>query len=305
MEDKLMRLRYQNKNMNTFADDILFSNYNIKKVTSLFLPLLAGVTQKDPSYMIRRTTTDSYFAYVYVFEYVRSGKGYIECNGVKYTVAQGDFYLLNAGHAPYYYPDRDDPYEKIWFNAAGRFLNALFYAYRISEPVLVLHMNAEPYLLKIHEELAHYDFESSDESNLRLMHILLELFGEIRRCRKLEGRRHGSNVDDIAAYISENITSDQLTVPNISSIFYISERTLHRLFVRRFGVTPIHFITEQKTAYAKYLLSSTELSVERISDILNFSSMEYFRKTFVRYCGCSPQKWRKQNRPPAADKSDN
>ncbi len=297
MSEKYMHLRYSSKRLNTLSDDILFSNYNLKKANSLFLPVLAGVTQKDPSYFIRRSMNDPYAQYLYVFEYVRSGKGYIEYNGVKYTVEKGDLYILNSRTAPYYYPDAEDPYEKIWVNLCGRFVESLMVAYRISEPVLVLRMNAEPYLQRIHTELADYDFENADACNLKIMHILLDLFAGIQHSRTLENSRcRGSNADEIAEYITQNITSDQLNVQTISSIFYISERTLHRLFVQAFGMTPIHYITSKKINYAQYLLSTTGISVEKLSNLLNFSSMEYFRKTFVRYCGCSPLKWRKKNR---------
>ena len=100
-------------------------------------PQQAGITYPDPSYEIRRDRSMPFYDFVYVFEYVTKGKGYIECNGRKYTVRAGDFYFLNRRIEPHYYPDPADPYEKIWANIGGTFLNMMTEAYHINMPVLV------------------------------------------------------------------------------------------------------------------------------------------------------------------------
>ncbi len=295
----------RNDHLNTLQEEFVFMDYNLQKLDGLFYPVLAGISHKDPEYYNRRGARDSYNPYLYVFEYVRSGKGYIENRGITYTVKKGDFFIINTNNQPYCYSDKEDPYEKIWLNVCGGFVNALMYAYHISDPIFILHMDADPYLQRIHRELENYRFDDLQGSNLRVMQVILELFHEIGRTRAAleKSQKKGSreiavdskhnSAERIADYIRLNIISDALTVHNLCSIFYISEWSMRRMFLKSFGVTPIRYITEQKVAYARHLLVTTDFTVERISEQLNFANSGYFRKIFCSVCGVTPSQYRK------------
>ena len=81
--------------INSLCDDIIYCNYDKSKYNTVLFPVMAGVTNADPEYFIKRSPNDPAFKYLYVLEYVVSGRGYIEYEGQKYTVEAGDFYLLN------------------------------------------------------------------------------------------------------------------------------------------------------------------------------------------------------------------
>ena len=57
-----------------------------------------GISYPNSNYYIHRETSD-----FFIFEYVISGKGYIETAGKKYEVKAGDVYCLEPGKGHTYY----------------------------------------------------------------------------------------------------------------------------------------------------------------------------------------------------------
>ncbi len=278
--------------LNSLCDDIIYSNNNSSKVASLIFPLMAGTTNPDPEYFIRRHQDDA-VKYLYVLEYVISGKGYIECDNHKYTVEAGDFYLINRYALPYYYPDPKQPYTKIWVNISGRFMNALTYAYQITEPIVIAHYEeAEGYIRAIHEELLKYPIQETHKSYDSIMNILLSLFQGLEKIRKsTSSTKNPVSFAEITDYISNNIIIDKLDVEYISTYFYMSYSSLYRLCMKNVGLSPKHYILKLKVEYAQALFASSKHSISRVSDALNFSSPAYFRKVFKKYTGMSPAEW--------------
>ncbi len=94
-------------------------------------------------------------------------------------------------------------------------------------------------------------------------------------------------------YIDNNLLQSDVTVDTLSNAFYVSRRTVHRMFVKEFDMPPHKYITAKKIELAQKMLAEN-LSVEDVSSLLFFSSAEYFRKVFVSISGTSPQKYKKR-----------
>ena len=293
---KIVKYGIDSSHVYSICDDIYFSDSNPQKLGNIIYPIMAGLTKPDPRYFCRRHSKDPAIPYLYVLEYVTAGKGTIEVSGKKYRVRAGDFYILNRYTMPYYYPDPHDPFEKKWVNIAGRFMNSLCYTYAINEPVLVVRMDAEIFLDRIHEILSTYDFQNHERADFELMQVLLELFEQIYHSKRSTPEKpERAMFEQILEYIVSNITFDRLSPSMISSYFYISYRTLNRMFMKNLGIPPSKYIAAQKIEYAKQLLLTTGNTIERIAEILNFSNPQHFRTVFIAHCGISPSKWRKEN----------
>ncbi len=85
----------------------------------------------------------------------------------------------------------------------------------------------------------------------------------------------------------------RISIAEIADICSVSEPYLYILFKRVEKTTPNAYrhITLCQTAYT--LLTTTDKSIEEISDELWFSSSAYFRKTIKDYFGISPRDIRK------------
>lgn len=73
-----------------------------------------------------------------------------------------------------------------------------------------------------------------------------------------------------------------------------SEAHLRRLFLERVGTSPLDYIIRRRIERAKSLLSSSPLQVKEVADSLGYDDPFYFSRQFKRYCGVSPQHWRRQ-----------
>lgn len=72
----------------------------------------------------------------------------------------------------------------------------------------------------------------------------------------------------------------------------LSHAQFIRLFKENLGQTPSDYIASQKLERAMELLSQTDLSVKRISEICGFENQYYFSNFFKRRVGCAPSIYR-------------
>lgn len=72
-----------------------------------------------PNYIICHSRKSGALWERYNFEYVISGKGYIETRDKTLTVGKGDLYFLNKLQQHTYYADKQAPYEKLFIVVEG------------------------------------------------------------------------------------------------------------------------------------------------------------------------------------------
>lgn len=96
------------------------------------------------------------------------------------------------------------------------------------------------------------------------------------------------SLHDAIDYIHENFTSKTITVDYLSNMCGMSDTYFRRLFVRRFGVTPLKYINNLKLNYAKELLRSGYYTVSQASDKCGFDSIQYFSLFIKRETGLPP-----------------
>lgn len=96
--------------------------------------------------------------------------------------------------------------------------------------------------------------------------------------------------DPIAEYIQQNIYSN-LTLDDICSHFFISRTQLGKIFKAKLGKSTIEYYTELKINEAKKLLRTKEYTVTQIAEMLHFSSVHTFSRTFKNITGFSPSEY--------------
>lgn len=102
-------------------------------------------------------------------------------------------------------------------------------------------------------------------------------------------------VKDVLEYIGRSYLSD-ISNSDIAEIFYLHPNYLNRLFKTYTGKTIHAHITELRLQKAENLLLTTDFDIGRISETCNFDSYSYFIKSFKKYRGLSPKKYRNLNR---------
>ena len=82
-------------------------------------------------------------------------------------------------------------------------------------------------------------------------------------------------------------------VTDIANHCLLSESALYHIFKTENNLTPNELIQKIRCDKAVVLLTTTNKSIQEISDILEFSSTSYFRKVLYRYTQKTPKEIRK------------
>ena len=98
-------------------------------------------------------------------------------------------------------------------------------------------------------------------------------------------------LDYIEHHITEGVSPSQL-----AAVCHKSPGYVIRSFQRYLGMTPSHFINQQKLNHAARLLCTTEQPILEISLTVHFNSPSYFHRLFKERFYCSPSEYRERHR---------
>ena len=98
-----------------------------------------------------------------------------------------------------------------------------------------------------------------------------------------------SSMEYVELHLTEELSLKQLAEMSGYSEYYFSKRFKHET-----GTTPKAFIREKRLERAKFLLRTTQTTVQDISESLRFGSQSYFADAFRRAEGMSPTAYREQ-----------
>lgn len=114
--------------------------------------------------------------------------------------------------------------------------------------------------------------------------------------KKVNPQEHINRIRKVLHYIDENIAED-LSLEKLSQIGAYSQFHFHRIFKSIIGETLLEYITRRKIEKAALQLSiKKNSSVKQIYLNLGYTSNASFTKTFKKYYGISPSKF-KENKP--------
>lgn len=99
-------------------------------------------------------------------------------------------------------------------------------------------------------------------------------------------------LNEIVVYIKENLNSP-LTVENITQQYSVSRSTLQSLFKKNLDIAPKQYINEAKLAKSKLLIKENKYTLSEVSDMLSYTSIHYFSRTFKKRFGITPSEYAK------------
>ena len=284
--------------MNEGDQNVVFLDYHPKKSPNGLYMIMGGITYPSPDYCIIRTERSGIFAGgVYVLEYIKSGKGYIEADDGVYEVSGGDTVFMTAKQRITYYSDRADPYQKIWINFTGPLTAGMASGLSLDKRVYAIKYNSEPLIKEIHGLRAGINKSNRAESFDRMAVLILKILTTINRTVRA-GNNAGarrSSAERAKEYIDEQLIPN-LTLDDISNELRINKNYLIHSYKRRYGISPNQYIISKKIEHSKKMLLEKEMSISEISSVLNYSSTQHFSKAFKMAVGVSPGEYRKMTR---------
>ena len=107
----------------------------------------------------------------------------------------------------------------------------------------------------------------------------------------------GDRLREIQGFIEAHLTESALTHDRIAQEFFISPRTLHRLFAQG-GYTVAAWIKNRRLEACRRALGSSaaqNLTINEIGSRFGFSTPAYFSREFTARYGVSPRRYRVEN----------
>lgn len=124
--------------------------------------------------------------------------------------------------------------------------------------------------------------------------IIYIIYSEIAKSRFSQYVSHDrrKQIAQIAAYIHENLSDNDLTVKKLSAMCHISEVHFRRMFSCIYHISPIKFVTLARINKAKELLISESTCISEIAEKCGFQNHYYFSKVFKSETNMTPSDYR-------------
>lgn len=244
--------------------------------------------------------------------YVDSGKVNAIADGVGQIVTQGQMVFNRPMEVHAHVSNKVDPNNMLVItftcnSPAMEFFNKkIFTLGKTEKTLLSLFMKeAERALGKIPSEFSNtdaLDFSQAPDGSLQLLEcyvtellLILRRSDESTRVTRIEDSRElgqTSILELMISYLKENVYGI-ITLSEICNKFFMGKSQVCKIFSDYTAKGPIEYYTDLKMTEAKKLLREG-VSVSEISDLLSYSSIHNFSRSFKNNVGISPTEYKRR-----------
>ena len=246
-----------------------------------------GLLQSDEKFYTRREQYDSF-----LILYTYSGTGYLEYEGKEYYLNEGDGCFINC-YKPHYYRANG----KVWHHSDmhfnGTLANNLFQMFEKSGSVKFTSSDVRSYQNLLENLLNIYN-QAPPYMELQISNLLYQIVTEILvKTDKLSAKASpmSETLKYLIRYMESNYKS-KLTLDYLSKFAGISKYHLSREFKKFTGLSPNEYLIHLRIEQAKLLLQNTNISVEKISQLVGIPDENNFTHHFKRLEGTTPGNFR-------------
>ena len=231
----------------------------------------------------------------HLLHFVTRGEGFLEIDGVHYSLGPGDAFLIPAEQVAYYEASAREPWSYSWAGFTGvraaqhvrQILSAL------PERYVLRGLDTQKYAASIHKAAV---LTGSSPKNYYLSEIALyELFSFLAEDLSLAG--YADETPALASRIKFYLDAkfaENLQLSQVAALFHIHPNHLSRVFHGQYGVSPKKYLMKLKLDRAETMLRATDMPVALVSTSLGFEDQHAFSKVFKKERGVSPTEYRKR-----------
>ncbi len=254
-------------------------------------PESIGHYRDDPTHRERRASGQ---LNLYNLHFVLRGRGFVEVGNQTIELQAGNGFLYGPDLPQYYYSDVDNPWEVVWVHFYGSGLEPLLGG-RGADQGWLFSVGEEQHIAFLFQQLLFYGTVIKHEHEAHISAKLYELIVDIVQNAEYlhetpafgHRQRILASADWIRVHSNEPLTLEQMAKVAGYSTYYFS-----RKFNELMGKTPIQFALESRIVKSKQLLTSTNWSVQHISERVGFAQSSYFIRRFRNAEGITPEQFR-------------
>lgn len=247
--------------------------------------------------------------------YVDSGKTTATRNNFTYPLVQGQLVFHRPGELHSHFSNNKDPSNLfvVWFSCPGKtmsfFEEKIFMLEKSSRKILSLFLaeaeNALGHLKSGYRDVSPLNFDNSEFGSPQLMECyFIEFLYSLIRSNEIS--IHNIKKTNTTAKIAENALVNKindfleqnvyypLTLQIICEHFNLSKSYLCRIYKEYTSSGIMKYFTELKIKEAKKLLRQDELNISQIADMLGYSGIHNFTRSFKTETGFSPSEYKKR-----------
>lgn len=232
----------------------------------------------------------------YCLQYVVSGEGYFFTNNTLYTVKKGDLFLLPRSTEHYYKANSDNPYDYYWIHFNGSGMEEYLSFIGLTDECPIIRNVFDEEIVNVFERLMS---ESKNKTNLNQLLILSLGYELLYRIASKISANETSNdsayselCNNVTNYIIENFKKP-ITLDDIAKECSLDKRYLIRIYKRKTGFTPIHFLITYRLEYACILLKQG-FPINEVAFACGFNDIPNFNVRFKKILGVTPSEFREQ-----------
>lgn len=236
---------------------------------------------------------------VYELFFVVDGELYIEQDGVKYTLKEGEMFIADKEvsyggwkkSSSIFYWLHLDCEDNVGFDKDGS------YEYRIPQYCSIPGRDS---MMIIFTVLTQYSMmRNKNDVSDTLSKALLQDIGSLTAAEEKQGVSEYKNQrfqKMIEYFHNSPFLNEVRTLDDMAEYFGYNKNYLTRLFKENIGMTPLQYFHMKKIDRAQELLLLKDMSVANVADVLQFDYY-YFNKLFKRLTGMTPKEFKKSSTP--------
>lgn len=261
----------------------------LEKDSFLFQISRAGCSLCDKDFIIDRKEQYPYYTVHIILE----GHGLFQIQNKSYFLKKGDAFLIASGQAHMYSNYSSSDLVLLWVEITGGNCKELFSYFRSREMYAIQNESTDKaarQLLRILEFLRTGEGSHVYECS-GMVYSLLMYIHEAARNEPV--KRDPDLLEKALAYIDNKFT-ETIKIQGLADYLHISHAYLNRIFTKGIGMSPKRYILMKRIEYACYLLETTELTSEEISDRIGMYDNACFYRNFKAVMKTTPVAYRKK-----------
>lgn len=251
-----------------------------------------GFSKTNPKHSYGPAIRDTYLIHI-----ILDGKGYYSIENQNYYLKSGQGFVIPPEVPTFYQADDEDPWSYVWMGIGGNKLSEYLKKLGINSKRLSFDVeNVETFKAIIFQCLAYENDNLINEITLQKQaYHFIELLSQSLTPHKqfIPTKKMNPYVSKSLEIINKNAQMN-ISVANIARELSIDPSYLSRLFRANIGVPIKEYINELRITISNDLLTSTDYSINHISEMVGFSSVQSYSKAFKQYHGVSPSVYRKK-----------
>lgn len=214
-----------------------------------------------------------------------SGSALLNNNQNRFSwLYQGQYVFINDNNGPLYLKLEPGVYElhQYGYERAGLLTNIASPASFSRKVFIQLHQAIkEIQLTRIHPSLTDIWLET------KLKEILILLLDDLIPQQKEVNIAPDFMMNTMLDFINNNLDTD-ISIEKLTKIYFISDSTLRRNFVRKFGITFSQYLQKIRLEKGEKLLFETNNHINDIALQVGYKSAAAFTHAFKQYFGYTP-----------------